>query len=83
VTSTVTTTVWVIDSIHNDTTNTWTDTLATVTTCRTDLYVLVLDVTNNTDSSCCFQPEATHFTRWQTHLSVITFLCHKLSLGAS
>jgi hypothetical protein len=62
VTSTVTTTVRVICGIHDNTTDAWANTLATVTTSRTDLNVLVLDVTNNTECSCCFQSETTNFT---------------------
>ncbi len=48
VTTTVTTTVWVISGVHNDTTDTWALTLVAVTTSFTDLDVLVLFVTDNT-----------------------------------
>jgi hypothetical protein len=48
VTATVTTTVWVIYGVHDNTTYAWANTLATVTTSRTDLNVLVLNVTDDT-----------------------------------
>jgi hypothetical protein len=54
VTSTVTTTVRVICGVHNNTTNTRANTLAAVATSRTDLDVLVLNVTDNTESSSYF-----------------------------
>ena len=47
-TSTVTTTVRVICGVHNNTTDSWADTLATLTSGRSDFNILVLNVTNNT-----------------------------------
>src|SRR5882757_6817276 len=47
-TATVTTTVRVVGSIHDDTTNTWADTLVTRTASFADFDVLVLFVPNNT-----------------------------------
>jgi hypothetical protein len=52
--TTVTATVWVVDSVHGDTTNSWADTLAAVAAGRTNFDVLVLDVTNDTNCSRCF-----------------------------
>jgi hypothetical protein len=43
----VTTTVRVVCGVHYNTTNGWADTLAALAASRTDLDVLVLDVTNN------------------------------------
>jgi hypothetical protein len=51
VTPTITTTMRVINSIHNDSSNAWSDTLITVTTSFTDLNVLVLFVTDATNGS--------------------------------
>ena len=48
----VATTVWVVCGVHNDTTDTWADTLAAVAASRANLDVLVLDVTNHTEG--CF-----------------------------
>src|ERR1044072_6726149 len=45
VTTTITTTVWVVYSVHNDTADTWAYTHVTTTTSFTDLDVLVLVVT--------------------------------------
>src|SRR5687768_513579 len=69
VTSTVTTTVWVVCGVHNNTTDTWTNTLASVATSRTDLDVLMLYVTDDTKCRSCFQAEAAYFARWETYLS--------------
>jgi hypothetical protein len=49
VTTTVTTTVWVITCVHNDTTYSWADAFAAFATSRTDFNVLVLDVANYTN----------------------------------
>jgi hypothetical protein len=46
--TTVTTTVWVVCGVHNNTANGWANTLASVATSRTNLDVLVLDVANHT-----------------------------------
>src|SRR5947207_1497558 len=67
VTTTVTTTVRVVSGVHNDTTNTWANTLTAIATSRTDLDVLVLDVTNHTESCSCFQSEAANFAGWETY----------------
>ena len=46
----VTTTVWVISGVHNYTTNTRTETHATLAASRTDFDVLVLLVADNTNT---------------------------------
>ena len=59
--TTVTTTVWVINSVHDDTTNSWADTHATLASGRTDLDVLVLFVTDNTDARHTLKSETADF----------------------
>jgi len=54
VTTTVTTTVWVINSVHNNTTNRWAFAKATITSGFTNLYVLVLSVTNGANLGSTF-----------------------------
>jgi isopropylmalate/homocitrate/citramalate synthase len=49
VTTTVTTTVWVIYGVHNDTTDAWALALVAVATGFTDLDVLVLFVADDTN----------------------------------
>ena len=53
VTATVTTTVRVVDSVHNDTTDTWALTLVAVAASFTNLDVLVLLVADDTDGWPC------------------------------
>ena len=62
VTTTITTTMWVIGGVHNDTTNTRALTKMTVTTGFTDLNVLVLLVTNNAHASGTGVEEQTNLT---------------------
>jgi hypothetical protein len=66
VTTTIATTMWVISSVHNNTTDTWTLTTKAVTTGFTDLNVLVLFVTDNTEGCSTFNVYLTDFTAWQT-----------------
>ena len=61
VTTTVTTTVWVISGVHNNTTDTWALTLVAVTTGFTDLNVLVLLVADDTDDSRTFSVDQADF----------------------
>src|SRR5664279_5048412 len=81
--TTVTTTMRVIDSVHGNTTNRWTNTFTAITTGRTDFDVLVLDVADDTDSCVRFHAETTNFTRWHTHLCIVAFFGHKLRFGTS
>jgi hypothetical protein len=78
VTTTVTTTVWMVNGVHDDTTHRWALTEVTRTTSLTDLDVLVLFVTDDTDSSGAVQVDQTDFAGWQAYLRVVTFLSHQL-----
>jgi hypothetical protein len=51
VTTTVTTTVWVVYCVHNDTTDAWTLAKMAIATSFSDFDVLVLLVAEYTDSS--------------------------------
>ena len=53
-TAAVTTTVWVVCGIHNNTTDSWADTFTAHTPSFTVLNVLVLFVTDNTDTCRTF-----------------------------
>jgi hypothetical protein len=49
--TTVTTTMWVIDSVHGDTADTWANAHVTFAASGTDLDILVLLVANATNGS--------------------------------
>src|SRR5690606_35578527 len=83
VTTTITTTVWVIGCVHNDTTYTWALALQTLTTSFTDLDVLVLFVTDRAHRCGASQVDQADFATWQFDLSVVAFFCHQLSASAS
>jgi hypothetical protein len=78
VTTTVTTTVGVVNSVHDNTTDTWALTQVARTTSLTDLDVLVLFVTNDTDSSGAVQVHQANFAGGEADLCVVTFLSHQL-----
>src|SRR5690349_23299259 len=71
----------VVGSVHNDTADTWTNTFTAVTSGRTDLDVLVLDVSNHTDRGGRFKSESAYFAGRHTYLGVIAFFGHKLRLS--
>src|SRR5690349_10015911 len=73
----------VVNRVHNNTTNAWADTLAAVTAGRTNLNVLVLDVTDGAKSGSRFKTEAANLARRQTYLSIVAFLGHKLRFCTS
>jgi hypothetical protein len=83
VTTTVTTTVWVVNGVHDNTTDTWALTQVTRTTSLTDLDVLVLFVTDDTDSRGAVQVDQANLTGGEADLSVVTFLSHQLRAVAS
>jgi hypothetical protein len=62
VTTTVTTTVWVVYGVHNNTTYRWANTHVALTTGFTDLNVLVLLVAYNAKASGTFQVYEAYFT---------------------
>jgi hypothetical protein len=82
-TTTVTTTMWVVNSVHNNTADAWADAHAALAACRTDFDVLVLFVTDNTDASHALEAEFADFTAWHTNECVVAFFRHKLCLRTS
>src|SRR4051812_38955592 len=79
---TFTTTVRVIDRVHDHTTHCRTNAAPTHGTRFTDLAQIVFAVTDFTDGCTAFDVNAAHFTGAQTHLSVSTFACHQHNAGA-
>jgi hypothetical protein len=78
VATTVTTTMRVIYSVHDNTTNTWALAEVTASTGFTDFDVLVLLISNN--ANCCSAVEVyeAYFTTRESDLSVLTLFCHQL-----
>jgi hypothetical protein len=80
--SAFTTTVRVVDRVHDHTANGRTNTAPTHRTSFTDLAQAVFGVADFTDGCAAFDVHATHFTRAQTHLSVGAFTGHQHNAGA-
>jgi hypothetical protein len=76
VTTTVTTTVRVVNGVHNDTADAWTFTEVAITTSLTDLYVLVLFVADNAKRGGALHVHQADFTRWEAYLGVVAFFSH-------
>src|SRR5688572_3138780 len=72
VTSTVTTTVWVVYGVHNNTAYGRSNTLTAITSSLTNLLVLMLHISNSTDVSHSIQVNQANFTARQSNLSVVT-----------
>jgi hypothetical protein len=62
--TTFTTTVWVINRVHSNTTNGWADTLPTHTAGLTPVDVRLLSVTYFTNGGAATSVYVTDFTRW-------------------
>jgi hypothetical protein len=77
-----TTTVRVVDRVHDHTANGRTNTAPTHRTSFTDLTQAVFGIADFTDGCTAFDVHATHFTRAQTHLSVGTFTGHQHNASA-
>jgi hypothetical protein len=60
--TTLTTTMWVINRIHDHTTNRWTNTSPAHCASFTNLAQVVLTITNFTDSGAALYVYATNFT---------------------
>jgi hypothetical protein len=83
VTTTVTTTVRVIDCVHDHTAHAWALAQVAIATSLTDLHILVLFVADNTDRSRASQEEPADFAARHTHLGVLTLFGHQHSAIAS
>jgi hypothetical protein len=77
VTSTITTTVWVIDCVHHNTTHAWAFAKVAVATGFADFNVLVLFIADNADTCSTDKEEFADFTARHTHLGVIAFFGHE------
>ena len=80
---TFTTTVRVIDRVHDHTANGRTNTAPAHRASFTDFTQAVLGITDFTNRCTALDVHATYFTRAQTHLSVGTFTCHQHNASAS
>lgn len=78
VTTTVTTTMRVIDSVHDDTADTRTLTLVTVAAGLANLDVLVLFVADNTQAGGTIFIDEADFAARQTYLGVTVVTAHEL-----
>src|SRR5712692_5676857 len=74
---TLTTTVRVIDRVHDNTTHRRTHTAPAHRTSFTDFAQIVLAITDFTHRRTALNMHAAHFARAQTHLSVSTFARHQ------
>jgi hypothetical protein len=81
--SAFTTTVRVVDRVHDTAANGRTNTAPTHRTGLADLAQVVLFVADFTDGGAAFDVNATHFTGAQTNLSVGTFAGHQHDSGTS
>ena len=82
VSATVTTTVGVISSVHDDTTYSWADALAAATTGGTDFDVLVLFVANYANAGFAVDQNFAHLSGWKFDGGVAVFFGHELSFSA-
>jgi len=79
----LTTAVGVVVGVHDRTANGGTPAHVALTASLTDVDVLVLDVTNLADGSHAVDTNDTNLAGGHTDLSIVTFLSHQLSEGAS
>lgn len=82
-TTTVSTAVRVIYSVHNYSTNRWSDSLAAVAAGFADLDVLVLDVTDIADVRHAIKVNHADFAAWKANLTINFVLSDKLSATTS
>mmetsp|Transcript_22421 Transcript_22421/g.36118 ORF Transcript_22421/g.36118 Transcript_22421/m.36118 type:complete len:392 (-) Transcript_22421:134-1309(-) len=80
---TFTTTVGVVDRVHDDTANTWADALVTHAAGFTVVLVRVVWVGHGTNGGHAFLTDQAQFARRQADLSVATIAAHELGIGAS
>lgn len=81
--TTLTTTVWVINRVHNNTADGWANTLVTVTTGFTKVLVAVIRVGNSANSGHAFLTNQTQLARGQADLCVTTITTNELSVCTS
>ena len=74
--TTITTTVWVVRGVHDHTTNSWADTLVAAAAGFADFYVLVLLVAKHANAGGALNINQTHFAAGQAHLGVVFFFGH-------
>jgi hypothetical protein len=83
VTSTVTTTMRVVGSVHYNSTDSWAHALLAAAASLAELDVLVLFVADYTDTGSTINVNQTNFAARQLYLGVFTFFGHQLGTVAS
>jgi len=78
-----TTTMWVIDWVHNNTTNGWAATLPTGTTSLAPADIGLFCVTDSSNGRAATNIYISDFTGWHAELRVWTILRNQLDAGSS
>jgi hypothetical protein len=77
------TTMWVIDWVHNNTTDSWATSLPTRTSSFSGVDIRLFSVTDNTNGGAATDIDISDFTRWHTELCVWTIFSNELYASAS
>jgi len=78
----LTTTMWVIYGVHNNTADSWADTQPTTTSSLTDIDACVVVVSDNAYGGATTHENLAKLTRGQTKESISSLFCHQLSASA-